>query len=376
MVDPANAEVVERFLEGRGLAKGSAQNYRIVLEVLDRFIQGHAFREVSEDDLRRFMRTRTIAARTRNHQIILLKTFFRWLHGYRKYMYPPVVAWLHGSGRANHLPVVSAQELFTEGEIRCLLEATYSTRDRAMWMVLWEGALRLGEALAMTVGAIIFDEYGCYCLVDGKTGQRRIRFVQATPYLREWLNVHPRRDQSASWLWTQEHRDRPLHPSTLRDNLTAAAKRAGIRHRVWPHLFRHSRLTLNAKFMTEAELCVFAGWRQGSPQTRVYVHLSGSDLDDKVLAHYGLKEKEQINGEQVLQPRACPRCAAQNPATGTLCYRCGSYLDLKTAMLAEQDSAQRLKTIEAENQQLREMLINVQIDVSKLLAAQTSNEQK
>jgi ribosomal protein L40E len=83
--------------------------------------------------------------------------------------------------------------------------------------------------------------------------------------------------------------------------------------------------------MTESELCIFAGWQQGSPQTRVYVHLSGADLDDKVLAHYGLKESEQLNGEQILQPRACPRCAAQNPATGSLCYRCGSYLDLKIA---------------------------------------------
>jgi site-specific recombinase XerD len=315
-----NAMDVERFLEGRGLAPKSARNYRDVLRQLDRFHNGKTFREMTEEDLRRFMRTRDVKPRTMNHHIVLLKTFFRVLHGYRKYTYPDVVAWLVGRSRSNHLPVVSARDLFTEAKIKRMLEVTYQTRDRALWMVLWEGALRLGEALSMTVGSIIFDEYGCYSIVDGKTGQRRIRFVQATPYLREWLNVHPFRDDHDHWLWTGRD-GAALHDSSVRDNLVAVAKRAGITHRVWPHLFRHSRLTVNAKYMTESELCIFAGWQQGSPQTRVYVHLSGADLDAKVLAHYGLKEHEQVNGEQILQPRACPRCAAQNPATGRLCYR-------------------------------------------------------
>jgi len=43
-----NAEAVERFLEGRGLAAGSACNYRDILGQLDRFLRGKRAR-VSSD---------------------------------------------------------------------------------------------------------------------------------------------------------------------------------------------------------------------------------------------------------------------------------------------------------------------------------------
>lgn len=102
-----NQEAVERFLEGRGLAPKSARNYRDVLGQLDRFLKGKPFHVMTEEDLRRFMRTRSIKPRTYNHHVILLKTFFRVLHGFRKYTYPDVVAWLSGNHRHQTLPVVS-----------------------------------------------------------------------------------------------------------------------------------------------------------------------------------------------------------------------------------------------------------------------------
>jgi hypothetical protein len=59
-MDDINVKAVERFLGGRGLAAGSARNYRDILGQLDRFLRGKPFRQVSEEDLRRFMRTRTV----------------------------------------------------------------------------------------------------------------------------------------------------------------------------------------------------------------------------------------------------------------------------------------------------------------------------
>lgn len=67
-----NAEEVERFLEGSGLAAGSAtcaRNYRDILGQLDRFLRGKPFRQVTEENLRRFMRTRKVKPRSQNHHI-------------------------------------------------------------------------------------------------------------------------------------------------------------------------------------------------------------------------------------------------------------------------------------------------------------------
>jgi integrase len=53
--------------------------------------------------------------------------------------------------------------------------------------------------------------------------------------------------------------------------------------RVYPHLLRHSRATHLAKFLTESQLKAYFGWTQDSKMTRIYIHLSGKDVDEAIL---------------------------------------------------------------------------------------------
>lgn len=59
-----------------------------------------------------------------------------------------------------------------------------------------------------------------------------------------------------------------------------AARKTKIRKRCNPHIFRHSRATLLAQHLTEAQLKQVFGWTQSSKMASVYVHLSGRDNDD------------------------------------------------------------------------------------------------
>ena len=49
--------------------------------------------------------------------------------------------------------------------------------------------------------------------------------------------------------------------------------------RVYPYVFRHSRLTELSKILPESMLCLFAGWVNGSKMIRVYVHNDISELE-------------------------------------------------------------------------------------------------
>ena len=60
-----------------------------------------------------------------------------------------------------------------------------------------------------------------------------------------------------------------------------------------------------------------------------YVHLSGRDVDNKMLELYGLKPKEKGLNEEI---QVCQRCQANNSPVSKFCNRCGSALDLKTAL--------------------------------------------
>lgn len=162
------------------------------------------------------------------------------------------------------------EELLSLDDVRELLEGSRRLEDRAFLLSLWESGCRIGELLNLQRKRISFDHLGAVILVEGKTGMRRVRLLESAPLLDEWIS-----DRSC----TQDER---IFGNTYRaytKRLQVLAHRAGIVKRIYPHLFRHSRATFLASYLTEVQLCVFMGWTIGSTMARIYVHLSGADLD-------------------------------------------------------------------------------------------------
>ena len=81
-------------------------------------------------------------------------------------------------------------------------------------------------------------------MVNGKTGMRRVRIVASAPALTQWLANHSSKEdlKQSLWvgLWTKNY-GKPLDYDAVRINLGKIAKRAKIKKRICPHLFRHSR---------------------------------------------------------------------------------------------------------------------------------------
>jgi integrase/recombinase XerD len=97
-------------------------------------------------------------------------------------------------------------------------------------------------------------------------------------------------------LWTtfdsKEDLIKPLHYGSIRMKVKRLAKKAKINKRIHPHLFRHSRCTYIANYLTEAQMNIYFGWIQGSNMPGVYVHLSGRDVDYAILKANGDIEKD------------------------------------------------------------------------------------
>ncbi|MFQ6115429.1 MAG: hypothetical protein ACE5NG_15320, partial [bacterium] len=134
--------------------------------------------------------------------------------------------------------------------------------------------------------------------------------------------------------WGKKHYTDNVIPRTILTRiLKRLAKRAEIKKRVYPHLFRHSIATQWAKEFTETELKILGGWCRHSKMTQVYLHLSGADVEQKLLEKRGLIKKAALKKrEEVLKPKECPRCQETNPATAKFCLRCSLVLDQKTAL--------------------------------------------
>ena len=268
-----------------------------------------------------------------------LKLFYKWLKGNDE-IYPPEISWLRARLRNNvhKLP----EEMLSEEEVMKMVAAADNARDKALLLVLYETGCRIGEMLSLKIKNVLFDQYGAILRVTGKTGDRRVRIISSAPALTAWLSVHAKAKDPEATLWpplatSHKYHDHVMEHHSVYTLMQVVAEKAGIRKRVYPHLFRHSRATALAGKLTEAQMKEYFGWTQSSNMASVYVHLSGRDVDKAMLALQGMAKPEEKR-EEALQLKGCERCKERNSPNATYCIRCGSPLDLRLLKQVEHET--------------------------------------
>lgn len=267
---------------------------------------------------------------------VILKRFYKWL--YQTEEYPPLVSWIKNNVKKSLLRLPGDGDLLTEGDIQKLLITSNHIRDKAFVAMLWESGCRVGEVGSLKIKNLSADKHGFVISVFGKTGSRQIRLIFSVPYLSMWLNIHPLRDDREAVLWVNignTCHNKPLTYASISKMLKNLFKQAGIKKRPNPHLFRHSRATFLANHLTEFQMNQYFGWTQGSEMPSTYVHMSGREIDDKILELNGLKVFTEK--KVALQPRICPRCDTLNTEDATYCLKCGGVLDLKIAIELQEE---------------------------------------
>ncbi len=310
-ISERNLEAIEGFLaelRAQGLSESTLRSYLKALRSLARFLGEKHFRRASRGDLVKWAGSLEVGESTRALYLTLVRRFYRWLYGSKGY--PKAVAWAKPKAR-RRLP----RMLLTRGEVERMASVADSPRDRAIVLVLYESGMRAGELLSLRVGDVSFDRYGAVVVVSGKTGDRRIRLVDSAQALREWLRYHPGRGDPEAPLWAS--RSGALGYHGLRKLMGRLAEKAAVRKRVTPHLFRHSRMTELAKILREPELRIVAGWTPSSRTPAIYMHLSGADVEEKILKARGL----------IAEGVRCPSCSYVNPEQASYCMSCGAKLE-------------------------------------------------
>lgn len=289
--------------------------------------------------------------KTVHNDIVDIRLFFNWLKPENNYF-----DGVKARSSRNRLPV---NELIVQDDVKQMMAACKTQRDRALLMLTWDSAARISEILNLNVGSVQFDQYGATVIVDGKTGMRRIRLIDSVPDIQTWINQHPERDNPNAPLFVTIRKygkePRRLEVRTVQNMFKTVSKDAGIKKNVHPHAFRHGRLTeLVKQGFKEMELRIIAGWEDESAMPATYIHLSGDDVDKKMLANHGLIEDDVKEAKEKLKPIECPRCKTRNPYDAKFCSQCSLVLDQKLAETIDDSS----KPIEDGLTQLMESKIN------------------
>ncbi|MDI6807061.1 MAG: tyrosine-type recombinase/integrase, partial [Candidatus Aenigmarchaeota archaeon] len=322
-------ENFEHCLRLNGYSLGRIEKYWSFLRAIHAKL-GVCFNQVKKQDLERLVISIDNETKwsdwTKADLKKITKFFFRWLiNGNLEGDYPDIVKWIKVKLKRNNQKV--PEQILTKEEVELMASKANNLRDEALVLTLYETGCRVGELLNMKIKDIVFDQYGCYILISGKTGWRRVRMLDYSKKLLRWLDTHPNKNGGDAWVWISLGNSRQvISPNAVNAILKNLSKRVGISKPVHPHAFRHARATSLAKLLPEAIMKEYFGWTMDSRMASVYYHLSGRDVDEALLKAYGYKpEEKQI--EQV-PLRTCPSCGELNTILTHFCKKCNSLLDL------------------------------------------------
>lgn len=330
-----------RYSLAKGISGPRMAKYLYNL-ILAAELLGKPFTEASKDDLVELVNQileKDWSNHTKHDFNVILKRFYKWLEGGDE-EYPKKVKWITTTLKYDNKKL--PEELLTKEEVIDMIEIAYHMRDKALICVLYESGCRIGEVLSLRIKHVTIDDMGGQIIVDGKTGMRRIRLIVSVPYLTTWLDHHPLKNDPEAPLWpilATRNRNGFLSYQSANTLIQDIAKKAGIKKKANPHIFRHSRATHLANTLTEAQMNHYFGWIQGSKMPSTYVHLSGRDLDDAILRMNGIKKKEELKDED-FAPKECQRCKETNPPTAKFCKRCGSPMS-QQAVIQFEDQRKR-----------------------------------
>ena len=225
-------EQLSQDLARAGYSKRTQVEYRNEAERYAAFL-GKPITEASRDDLRRYVdgvcAESTSPSQKRNRVCALLFLYRNTLGE------PNFASFAKLPRRHSKLPAVLSKE-----EVSLLLNAIRHPRYQTLAMVMYGTGLRISEALALTVDDIV-GARGVVIVRHGKGDKAREAKLSQTLYV--WLRQYWRATQPPHPYLFADHRGKLPQTSSVRRAIEQAAKSAGIRSTITPHVLRHSFAT-------------------------------------------------------------------------------------------------------------------------------------
>jgi len=322
---------------------------------------GKPFRNATKDDIRsilKWMEQKNYKASTNEKFRQVLKLFYKIVYGNNEY-YPEQVKWFSsklGKEKTGKETSMDMAEYLEEEEILKLIESAPTLQSKAFLACMYESGARPEEFLRLTNTDTRIDSKGAVFMLRGKTGERRVRIISFAKLLQQWLDVHPLKHQDCYPLWISEatnYKNEALGIRGAEKIIGVALRRSGLTNKhARLYILRHSRATHLAKYLTQAQMCVFFGWVLDTEVVRRYIHLSGKDVDNALLA---INEEGQIKKEDYkLKSLKCTRCSETISPGMNFCSKCALPVNLNNEYTREMELEQENRDLKLSIRSIRE----------------------
>jgi len=192
---------------------------------------------------------------------------------------------IHKYVRSHRIPSgLTPSDLISHKEFNMIINNVYDVQERAFYEVLRFTGFRFGEARSIKKRDIrlsVVETGGSsrnVTLVSCTESKTRVRTVPVLEIMPALMRVCEDTDEDDNYIFPQQAN------SDYNRRLKRTVKQAGIRRRIWFHLFRHTRYSeLCDRGVPESALKWYFGWCEDTRQASRYRHLTTGQMEMQFL---------------------------------------------------------------------------------------------
>jgi len=316
---------------------------------------------------------------TWNDYLWRIKMFFRWLYniklkGEDQRNYYDINDWATpdfvniNKKKTKRLSPYNESEIWDREELLSIVKYEPYKRNKVILTLLWDFNARPHEITLMRIKNLrLREKYGeGEVPYEAKTGSGPILLTFSFPYVRDWLNEHPFKNEPNARLVCNLTTGGPVKPNAIWDimrqlkirikrlldnnEITDTKERERLQYLVntkkWnPYCIRHSSITNDSDYLPEYALKKKVRWSMNSRQGTRYIKTRlGNELKEKILQYNGIiSEHESKNKPSILN---CPRCELVNAIENKYCSKCSYPLKPEAYDEIKNDEDRKLKILE------------------------------
>lgn len=293
--------------------------------------------------------------RTWNDYLQRIKYFFRWLYNEKlrqqrneepldpsDWVTPPFLK--IKEKKSKRISPYLESEIWDKDDFQTIIKYEPLKRNKAALSLLWDLDARPHEISGLKIKHVkLKQKYGEGEIpFESKTGTGPVLLTFSFPYVRDWINEHPFKNEPNASIICNQITGAPIHADTLNsimkhlkerierliesNQITDEAEKERLDHllkvKKWnPYCIRHSAITADSDYLPEYALKKKVRWSMNSKQGSRYIkRRMGNELKTKILEYNGIVT-EETQKKKPLQ-LICPRCELSNVLENKYCSKC------------------------------------------------------
>lgn len=225
--------------------------------------------DVTKEEINNYMleliQKHKISGTEQNQRINAIKFYYEKVLGHEKNTY-----YLERPRSEKPLPKV-----FSKQEVISIIKQCTNLKHRCVLSMIYSAGLRRSELINLKLSDILADRNQ---IIIRQAKGKKDRYSLLSPHLLKELRTYYKAYRPKEWLFEGQKPGTQYSTSSIRKVLIIAAKNAGIKRRITPHMLRHSFATHLLEQGTDLRYIQSLLGHSSSKTTEIYTHVSTSEI--------------------------------------------------------------------------------------------------